>query len=276
MIKCIIHCSDIHIRNFQRLNEYAEQLTNFVEKCKEIAKDYERDEIRIVICGDLVHQKNNISNELMTFSSFFLRQLEEIAKVIVVAGNHDLLVNNMSRTDTLTALFDTANFDDCMFIDSVLGFESGFVEDDNVVWALYSIYDHYSNPLKENDRIQFNDKQIVGLFHGHCIGATLNNGTVVDEGLSKNSFKLCDCVMAGHIHKRQTITIGNCTFIYSGSLIQQDKGETITQHGYVLWELKDGKFVPRFVDLDNDYGIYKFEISNENDIINDKEILLNY
>ena len=63
MIKCIIHCSDIHIRNFQRLNEYAEQLTKFVEKCKEIAKDYERDEIRIVICGDLVHQKNNISNE---------------------------------------------------------------------------------------------------------------------------------------------------------------------------------------------------------------------
>ena len=35
MIKCVIHCSDIHIRNFQRLGEYAEQLTRFVEKCKE-------------------------------------------------------------------------------------------------------------------------------------------------------------------------------------------------------------------------------------------------
>ena len=74
MIKCVIHCSDIHIRNFQRLGEYAEKLTSFVEKCKEIAKDYEREEVRIVIAGDLVHQKNNISNELMTFSSFFLRQ----------------------------------------------------------------------------------------------------------------------------------------------------------------------------------------------------------
>jgi hypothetical protein len=43
MVKIIIQCSDIHIRNFQRLDEYAEQLQKFVEKCKKITKDYERD-----------------------------------------------------------------------------------------------------------------------------------------------------------------------------------------------------------------------------------------
>ena len=36
-IKLVIHCADIHIRNVQRHEEYAQQLERFVEKCKEIA-----------------------------------------------------------------------------------------------------------------------------------------------------------------------------------------------------------------------------------------------
>jgi DNA repair exonuclease SbcCD nuclease subunit len=272
MIKCIIHCSDIHIRNFQRLNEYAEQLTNFVEKCKEIAKDYERDEIRIVICGDLVHQKNNISNELMTFSSFFLRQLEEIAKVIVVAGNHDLLVNNMSRTDTLTALFDTANFDDCMFIDSVLGFESGFVEDDNVVWALYSIYSGYAPPSFAD--LNAEGKQIIGLYHGMVVGAKLNNGTIVDGGAEGSLFDGCTCVMAGDIHKRQVIKYNDIEIVYPGSLIQQTFGETVSQHGFVVWDVENMSH--KFVDLESEYGLYDIEIESLDDLDEDKERLINF
>jgi len=271
-IKVIIHCSDIHIRNFQRLNEYAEQLTNFVEKCKEIAKDYERDEIRIVICGDLVHQKNNISNELMTFSSFFLRQLEEIAKVIVVAGNHDLLVNNMSRTDTLTALFDTANFDDCMFIDSVLGFESGFVEDDNVVWALYSIYNGYAPPNFAD--LNAEGKQIIGLYHGMVVGAKLNNGTVVDGGAEGSLFDGCTCVMAGDIHKRQVIKHNDIEIVYPGSLIQQTFGETVSQHGFVVWDVENMSH--KFVDLESEYGLYDIEIESIEDLDEDKEKLINF
>ena len=59
-IKKVIHVSDIHIRNFQRMDEYAEQLTKFIEKCKKICESYEKDEVRIVISGDLLHQKNNL------------------------------------------------------------------------------------------------------------------------------------------------------------------------------------------------------------------------
>ena len=108
-IKLVIHCADIHIRNVQRHEEYAQQLERFVEKCKEIAAPYDKDEVRIVIAGDLVHSKNQISNELIVFASVFLRKLEQIAKVIVISGNHDLVVDNQSRTDTLTALFETAS-----------------------------------------------------------------------------------------------------------------------------------------------------------------------
>jgi DNA repair exonuclease SbcCD nuclease subunit len=272
MIKCVIHCSDIHIRNFQRLNEYADQLTKFVEKCKEIAANYEREEVRIVISGDLVHQKNNISNELMTFSSFFLRELEQIAKVIVIAGNHDLLVNNTSRTDTLTALFETANFTDCVFIDSILNFESGFVEDDNIVWVLYSIYNGYAQP--DMSAIDREDKKVIGLYHGMVVGATLNNGSVVDSGVDGDLFDGCDCVMAGDIHKRQVIKRGNVDIVYPGSLIQQTFGETVSQHGFVVWNIENMSY--EFVDLETDYGLYDMEIESMDDIDNDKEKLINF
>ena len=199
MIKCVIHCSDIHIRNFQRLSEYAEQLTRFVEKCKEIAKDYEREEVRIVIAGDLVHQKNNISNEL-------------------------------------TALFDTANFQDCKFLDSMLGYESGFVEDDNIVWCLYSIYSGY-NPPNFNDLTVY-DKPVIGLYHGMIVGASLNNGTVVDNGVEGSLFDGCTCVMAGDVHKRQVLKRGDIDIVYPGSLIQQTFGETVSQHGFVVWDIE--------------------------------------
>ena len=36
MIKLVIHCADLHIRNFIRQEEYAEQLTKFIDKCREI------------------------------------------------------------------------------------------------------------------------------------------------------------------------------------------------------------------------------------------------
>ena len=138
-IKCIIHIADVHIRNFQRLEEYSEQLTKVVEKCEEIASKYDKDEVRIVISGDLVHSKNTISNELMVFASYFLRQLEQIATVIVIAGNHDLIVENQNRTDTMTALFDTADFKNCKFLDAMLEYKSGCAIDNDVVWCLYSI-----------------------------------------------------------------------------------------------------------------------------------------
>ena len=273
MIKRVIQVSDIHIRNFQRLGEYAEQLNKFVEKCKEIAAPYEKEEVRIVICGDLAHQKNQISPELMTFASFFLRQLEEIATVLVIAGNHDLIVNNTSRTDTLTALFDTANFQNCKFLDAMLGYESGFVEDDNIIWAVYSIYDGFNPPNMESlENVE--GKRIIGLYHGMVVGATLNNGTVVEGGVDGGLFNGCSCVMAGDIHKRQVLKRGDVEIVYPGSLIQQTFGETVSQHGFVVWDIED--MTHEFVDLESDYGLYDIQVESIEDLDNDKEKLINF
>ena len=274
MIKLIIHAADIHIRNMQRHEEYAAQLTQFIEKCKEISKPYKKEEVRVVCSGDLVHQKNTISNELFVFASTFIRQLEEIAQVIIISGNHDLLVNNTSRKDTMTALFETANFQNSVFVDGYLGFDSGTLIDDNVTWALYSIYADYRKPDIAQARQENPTNTVIGLYHGTIIGATLNNGTVMQDGTDGETFNGCDIVMAGDIHKRQELKRGNVPIVYPGSLIQQTFGETVTQHGFCVWNLEEKTH--HFIDLDTEYGLYDFQISGVDDMDENKETLLNY
>ncbi len=274
MVKKVIQCADLHIRNYQRLEEYAEQLNRFVESCKTIAEPYEKDEVRIVICGDICHSKTSISNELIVYVSNFIRELEKIAKVIVICGNHDLLMNNQSRVDTLTAIFEAAQFENAVYLDKLLGYESGIVEDDNVYWALYSIFDEYRRPDIDSVALPFGDHKVVGLYHGTIVGAVLNNGTVMQDGTDGDTFSGCDCVMAGDIHKRQILKRGAVEIVYSGSLIQQTFGETVSQHGFVVWNMDDMSH--EFIDLESDYGLFDVELRSIDDIDEDVEALKNF
>lgn len=271
-IKKIIQVADIHIRNLKRHEEYLEQLNKFIDKCKEITKPYKKDEVRILICGDIIHSKNQISNELIVFTSSFLRKLEKVAKVLIYSGNHDLLQNNSSRTDTLTALFETAQFKNCKYLDEMLGYESGCIVDNNIIWALYSIHDGYSKPSM--DEIDTDGKHIIGLYHGVAVGSTLPNGYVSENGLGKNAFDICEVVMAGDIHKRQEIKFGDTRLVYPGSLIQQNFGETVSQHGFAVWNVEDMSY--EFVDLESDWGLYDIWANSIDDIKNDTERLKNF
>ena len=274
MIKKIIHIADVHIRNFVRLEEYTEKLNELNKKIEEATNGYKNEEVRIVISGDIVHSKNSISNELIAFVSSWIRELEKFGKVIVISGNHDLMVGNMSRVDTLTAIFTASKFENAIHLDSYLGYDSGIVPDDNVCWALYSIFNDYRRPNIEQAKKDFPNNVIIGLYHGTIVGATLNNGTMIDSGVNGDEFEGCDFVAAGDIHKRQEIKRGNVKIVYPGSLIQQTFGETVTQHGFVVWDLE--KKTHEFIDLSDEYALYDFEIKNVEDIENDKEILINY
>lgn len=273
-IRKVIHCSDIHIKNLLRHDEYAEQLTKFIEKCKEICEPFEKDEVRIVIAGDLIDQKNNITPELISFVSTFIRELEQIAKVIVIAGNHDLIVNNLSRKDAISSIFETAAFENAFLLDLELGYQSGYVVDDNITWCLYSIFDNFNKPNIYEAKNENPSNKIIGLYHGMIIGSMLYNGNIVDSGVQGELFEGCDCVMAGDIHKQQNIKRGDVEIVYPSSLIQQNYGETVTQHGFCVWDIET--ITHEFIPLLSDYGMYKFEIKDINDIDNDKEILINF
>jgi DNA repair exonuclease SbcCD nuclease subunit len=175
----------------------------------------------------------------------------------------------------LTAIFDTANFENCVFLDAELGYQSGCAIDSNVVWCLYSIYENFMRPTTiEEMKEKLPNNKFIGLFHGQIVGATLNNGYVADSGLDGDAFEGCDCVMAGHLHKRQVLKRGDVEIVYPSSLIQQTFGETVSQHGFAVWDVETMRY--EFIDVDSEYGLYNIEINNIGDVDEDKEKLVNF
>ena len=141
MVKRIYQIADIHIPQYQRLEMYTAQIQKVLQSINDDFNEsgLNPEEVRIVLCGDIVDAKNQISPELLYLAGNFIRSLSGIAKTICFAGNHDL-VNN-SRLDTLTSIFNTVHFDNAIFIDDELEKESGILYDDGITWALYSYFD---------------------------------------------------------------------------------------------------------------------------------------
>lgn len=58
-----------------------------------------------------------------------------------------------------------------------------------------------------------------------------------------------------------------------GSTIQQNYGETIKNHGYGIYDVKNDKY--EFVDLENSKPFLSFKMKSFEDIINGDEVLSN-
>lgn len=267
MVKKIIHCADIHIRTYRMHEEYKEVFEHFIEKSKALAEGFDYNEVRIVVVGDLVHQKITISNEQLMLGCWFLRELSKIAPVVIVAGNHDLLENNKDRMDSITPMIQLLDNENIEYLK-----ESKLYEDENIMWANYSIFEHNERPAIEE--YETKGKTVIGLYHAPLAGASTDIGYEFDEHHTTLSiFQGCDMVLLGDIHKRQSFTYDGIPIAYPSSLIQQNFGETVSNHGFLWWDVESRTFEEH--NIDTRYGFYQFKITSVEDIENDKEILTN-
>lgn len=273
MVKKIIAISDIHIRNLRRNEEYQEKLQKLLDKLTEFVADYDKDELRIVIAGDLLHNKIDISPEAYLMCSWLLKKLGEIAKTIVIAGNHDMS-RNEQRLDPLTTIFSMANPNDAYYLDYELDYKSGCMEDDNITWCLFSSFDDFTRPEIDEYRVQNPDSKYVGLFHGVLKGSKTDAGYQSENGFNTSYFDGLDFCIMGHIHKRQCEKYNGIPLVYCGSLIQQDFGENLSNHGFIIWDLETEEY-EEVNFTDDRYGFYIFTINSEEDIKEDKEELIN-
>lgn len=278
----IIACSDIHIPSLKGIDDLKEILTTFLKQCKNIVNKDGADKVRIVIAGDIFHQKISITNESILCANWFFSELDKLCKTFVVIGNHDFLMNNTGRIDSLRPLFEIGSYKQVYFLDKELDFQSGIYVDENIAWCLYSSFTGFNTPdiemHKETYRNKNNIDLYVGLIHGDVNGAITVTNRVTENGLDPSVFNECDFVIAGHIHKRQVIKKDGVNIVYCSSINQKDTGESVNGHGFVLWDVEFPDDVEyKFVDVPNpDGGFYKFEINDISDIMDDKEELLNY
>ena len=105
MIKKIFHLADIHIVNQLDKRPYDQMIKQAIAEIYKEIKKYNKDEVRIVIVGDIYHQKIKTSKEAEKMFHEMLNYLNAMCKTIIIAGNHDMLENNLDRMDALTPTF---------------------------------------------------------------------------------------------------------------------------------------------------------------------------
>lgn len=273
MVKHIIQIADLHIPNNENERPYMNMLKRALAEILKEVKKYKKDEVRIVICGDIFHNKIRATNEARKMFHETLNYLNAIAKTIIFAGNHDMLENNTDRMDSISPTFDIKDaYKNIVYIDKVLNYKSGCIKDDNIIWALYSMFDKFERP-NINDIERDENTRIIGLFHGDITGAVTDTGRMSENGVPTEIFEGCDCVMAGHIHKYQTLKKNGVPIVYAGSMFQQNSGENTTRHGFVNWDVDTMEY--DLTEISNDYRIYKFRITSYDDVTEDIEKLLN-
>ena len=275
MIKRIIQIADVHIPNSTTTDKpFLDMLKQLAGEIMLETKGFKKEEVRIVIVGDVFEKKIKADNESKDLFHEFLNYINAIAKTIIVAGNHDMLENNQDRMDSISPTFSIKGvYPNIVYADKVLNYKSGYIKDDNVIWVLYSMFDKFAKPNLDNLKDENPDCKLIGLYHGDIEGAVTDIGRMSENGINTDDFKECDCVMAGHIHKYQTIKKNGVPIVYAGSVFQKDSGENTTGHGFVIWDIETMKY--SLHEVKNLYKTYKFEISSYEDVENDEEKLLN-
>ena len=247
VINKVYHLADLHIRNLQRHKEYRLVFKKFLKKVKE---DKIEDSL-IYIAGDIAHAKTEMSPELVHEISWFLTECAKLRETVLITGNHDCNLNNSHRLDVLTPIIENLGNDRIHYLR-----DTGIYNIHNLTFCVYSILDNKENWPKGNT---VDGENTICLFHGPVNKAQTDIGyTVSSNSFQVDMFDGFDMAMLGDIHKRQTFGTGYEQIAYAGSMVQQNHGELLENHGYLLWDIPTRTFTEHH--LHNDYGFITVDV----------------
>ena len=246
----IAHLSDVHIRKTRRHEEYRIVLDNLLLSLESLAID------RIVIAGDLLHNKTDLSPEAVQLAGEYLDVLSDVAPIDIVLGNHDWVINQHNRLDSLSPiikLLQEKGKSIHLYTDS--GLEP--ITDD-LAYGIFAQQDSKDWWPIEFDREE--GKKYVAIYHGSLDGSRTSASYRIESDVDKSIFRNYDFGMLGDVHARQPMVLdkdGKVKVAYSGSLIQQNFGEQ-TDKGFLLWDLDTKKCT--FIQVANDWGFKTFRL----------------
>jgi DNA repair exonuclease SbcCD ATPase subunit len=240
----LVHLSDLHIRN--DADKYVRYKQVFETTVASIKETMQGKEFIIVITGDVFHNKSNISSYGLLLYRVFIAKLCELAKVILFHGNHDKNINDAMQPSLVYS--SSFNIDNLMILKKTTSFTIG-----DVGFSYVSIDDTAGVALPSLPRFpDVSGKHRVALFHGTFVHSKLHNGSVLD-GYPLEWIEDFDYALLGDVHKRQVSIYKKKTMYgYSGSLVQQNYGEDIIDHGYLVWDLDERKATP--VNVYDEFG----------------------
>jgi|694.fasta_scaffold49812_2 exonuclease SbcC len=246
-VKKIYHMADIHIRIYDRHDEYR----GVFKKLYELIKNDSNDSI-IVICGDILHSKNELSPECIQLVIEFLKNLANITDVILIMGNHDGNLSNKKKLDSLSPLVNEIKANNN--IHYLL--QSGIYSYQNILFGVSSLMDDIFISAKD---IPGANKIKIALCHQTLANSVTDVGHRLNGEQTIDDFIGYDYVLLGDIHRFQYMD-ENERICYPSSLIQQNYGETLNNHGIVLWNLEQK--TSKFIEILNEYGYCCLTVKN--------------
>ena len=257
-VKRIFNIADIHIRLFKRAEEYSEVFDNLYHLL--VNEDAEDGESVIVITGDIVHTKTEMSPEMVRNASKFLKVLADKCPVIIVPGNHDANLNNLQRLDAITPLVEILNHPNLFYLKETGLYEIG----DNIIFSNMSIFDEVKRYIKAEDI--HSDRTKIAIFHGTIDAAATDSGfRLRNKRVTLDLFDGYDIALIGDIHRHQVMQLKNEKekkpyVIYPSSLIQQNYGELLDKHGILIWDVDAKEY--QFKQIKNRYGYFTVNVED--------------
>jgi DNA repair exonuclease SbcCD ATPase subunit/DNA repair exonuclease SbcCD nuclease subunit len=233
------HISDIHIHNLKFHKEQKEVFEKTYEHLKKEKVDY------IILAGDLFHVKSNVTPEAYQSAAEFLKNLAEIAQTHVILGNHDLILSNKNRLDSVSPVIEALNDPRIFFHKHA---EECTIDNGRIALNIMSIVD------EQEEWIPISDKSIINiaLYHGAIAGVVTDQDFVMEHGdITIDKFKDFDYVLLGDIHRPNQCLDPEGRVRYAGSLCQNNFGEPDNK-GFLIWEIEDKeKFSVRHIHIPN-------------------------
>lgn len=255
----VIHISDIHIRLTKRHEEYREAFAKLYNEIKESPAN-----TLIINTGDTLHSKVDLSPEAVQLTSEFFHNLAELRPTVVIAGNHDCLLTNVTRLDSISPIIDNLKHKKLFYLKHTKLYGAA-----NILINNMSVFDDATKFIKMKNvtkKIKNTFDVKIALFHGGVLNAMTDVGyEVTDKTITNELFDDHDIAMLGDIHMAQDLQKydpeNNKPIIrYAGSLIQQNHGEALLGHGYSIWDIKQKIYT--HVEIPNDYGYFTIDIDD--------------
>jgi DNA repair exonuclease SbcCD ATPase subunit len=245
----IVHVADIHCKK-DKQDHHRLVFAKFYEKLKEHSNTH-KNNLLIVICGDLF---DALSCEIINLAREFCINLCKIAPVCIQVGNHEMASrNNPNSLDYITTTLSDLKTDHPLHIINKTG---------NYIYGniVFGATDLFSNTVATIDP-KHKDKIKIGLYHGIINGMKNNLGFSLSNSAKFNisNFNEYDFVFLGDIHVFHYLNRQK-TIAYPSSLLQLNHGESIKEHGYILWDLLNK--TSKHHHIPNDHGYLTVKIEN--------------
>lgn len=272
MITHIFHIADLHIRSGNteqsRFNEFKIVFDRLIEDIKAHPSIATGNAI-VVVAGDVFHHKLRIESPGLKLSLEFFKNLGMLCPTYVIRGNHDYRQDKPDEPDLIQTFLHLQNVfyidNTCTQVVDNIGFGIITVQDALQKGSTSGMAHEllkFPEPIFDDDRVTHR----IGLFHGDISKYPAN---WLPPGY--------DLFLLGDIHTQQVMNASPCKTNnsnfrpkhsnavsqyqyacndlvcgYAGSLIQQDFGENLMGHGFLLWNIEE-KTVEQY-HIKNDFG----------------------